>query len=166
MVRNTVNHVIGRRLFGCYLDGKGHSNMVANTSKKAAKKNSGFQNSQAEYIFGFLLILYPEPLSAEYLSNATRIKVSTVHARLNDLKDGIVYKNTQTGKETTYYVYPKSTGKNSDGNDVILWGLTTEKPHKPAAEQLAELDRKLIKLFKERRWLKELVKQENNASLF
>lgn len=165
-MRNTVNHVIGRRLFGSDFDGKWNKYMVANTSKKAAVKNKEVRWTQARKVFNTLALVYPEPENAEYISRITGIKVSTVHARLNNLKEGIVYKNAKTGEETTYYVYPKSTGKNSDGNEVILWGLTTEKPHKPATEQLAELDKKLIKLFKERQQLRELVKQENNASLF
>jgi len=87
-----------------------HSLKMQNTSHQARELNAPKAPSQKERIF--LHLLSAGPLTAKELSGTTQLQITTVYARLNDLKRGFYYKGA------SYEVYEQEIV-----NGEIRWGI-------------------------------------------
>lgn len=96
--------------------------MTANTSFIAFKQNEKCRKTQTSAVFSALEAYsftgnYP---TAEQISRETGIKITTVYARLNNLKAGYIKNGV------TWYCVPGPCVKNTSGNKVQTWALTVK----------------------------------------
>jgi hypothetical protein len=95
---------------------------MQNTSHQARELNAPKVPSQKERIF--LHLLSAGPLTAKELSGTTQLQITTVYARLNDLKRGFYYKGA------SYEAY-----KQEIINGEIRWGIRFQ------VRQFSEIER-------------------------
>ena len=99
-----------------------HNYKMQNTSHQARELNAPKAPSQKERIF--LHLLSAGPLTAKELSGTTQLSITTVYARLNDLKRGFYHRGS------TYEAY-----ENEIVNGEIRWGVKFQ------VKQFSELER-------------------------
>jgi hypothetical protein len=95
---------------------------MQNTSHQARELNAPKAPSQKERIF--LHLLSAGPLTAKELSGTTQLQITTVYARLNDLKRGFYYKGA------SYEAYEQEIV-----NGEIRWGIRFQ------VRQFSEIER-------------------------
>ena len=99
-----------------------HSLKMQNTSHQARELNAPKAPSQKERIF--LHLLSAGPLTAKELSGTTQLQITTVYARLNDLKRGFYHKGA------SYEAYEQEII-----NGEIRWGIRFQ------VRQFSEIER-------------------------
>lgn len=137
--------------------------MVAETSKAA--RHTETENKQTKAVFQWLLIMLGTGLIAEEIADKLGIPINTVHARINDLKNGYFYGEKETGL-WYYAIATERRKKNRNGRKCIVWDLTLSVPDTDLQRELSDVEKQLRGLFAERRRLKVQIQNQNNASLF
>lgn len=97
--------------------------MIAQTSIKAYRANEPRRGTQKGAVFNALLQFahMGKGATAEQLASMTNIRLTTVHARLCDLKAGYIH------NEETYFVRVKEQCK-VRGRSVQFYTITTDTP--------------------------------------
>lgn len=133
--------------------------MVTSTSKQAAVKNESVRDTQNRRVFEFLNFGTSRGnfYTAEIISGVLGIKISTLHARINDLKKGYTF----GGK--MYYAECKGFDQNSYGNRCMTWGVTNKEPD--YKKELEQVENKLRALFAKRKQIKRAM-LPNTPTLF
>lgn len=138
--------------------------MVAHTSKEAYAKNASYRETQKDRVLNLLIDVYPTASTAEEISELTGIKLTTIYARLNDIKNG----HTSRKSGITYFVYSDNTAPNKDGNTSKKWILSKKKRDSvpDLEEQKKQIESKILSLFAQRKRLKNAIFEQTNKSLF
>lgn len=137
--------------------------MVTDTSKEA--RHAETENKQTRAVFEWLLIQYRHGMIAEEIADKLTIPISTVHARINDLKQGYFYGSKETGR-WYYAIATERRKKNRNGRKCIVWDLTLSAPATNLQKELLDVEKQLRALFSERRRIKVQIENINNKSLF